>query len=91
MVYFIGVGLMADESSRIELILENSFDTCVLPQETVCDLGFVVAKPFSEYLLLIISLGFYPLLIEYPAPSARLLRPRGLRVGYARLLRQGPY
>ena len=64
-IYFIGVGLMADERSRIELILENSFDACVLPQESVCDLGFVVAKTFSEYLLLIVALGFYPLFIEY--------------------------
>ena len=32
-VYFIGVGLMADKSSRIELILKNSFDACVLPQD----------------------------------------------------------
>ena len=64
-VYFIGVGLMADESSRIELIFENSFDPCVLPQEAVCDLRFVVAKALSEYLLLIVALGFYPLFIEY--------------------------
>ena len=63
-VYFICVGLMADERSRIELILENSFDACVLPQEAVCDLGFVVAKPFSEYLLLIVALGFYSLGVE---------------------------
>ena len=64
-IYFICVGLMADESSRIELILQNSFDACVLPQEAMCDLRFVASKPFSEYLLLIISLGFYPLFIEY--------------------------
>ena len=30
-VYFIGVGLMADKSSRVELILENSLDSCILP------------------------------------------------------------
>ena len=68
-IYFICVGLMADESSRIELILENSFDTCVLPKEAVRDLGFVVAKALSEYLLLIVALGFYPLFIEYIGDS----------------------
>ena len=64
---------MADESSRIELILQNSFDTCVLPQEAMCDLGFVVAKALSEYLLLIVALGFYPLLIEYQGKISWLL------------------
>ena len=64
-IYFICVGLMADESSRIELILQNSFDACVLPQEAMCDLGFVVAKALSEYLLLIVALGFYPLPIQH--------------------------
>ena len=68
-IYFIGVGLMADERSRIELILQNSFDACVLPQEAMCDLGFVVAKALSEYLLLIVALGFYPLFIEYIGDS----------------------
>ena len=68
-IYLIGVGFMTDESSRVELILENSFDPCVLPQEAVCDLRFVVSKPLSEYLLLIISLGFYPLLVKHIGDS----------------------
>ena len=68
-IYFICVGLMADESSRIELILQNTFDAGVLPQEAMCDLGFVVTKPFSEYLLLIVALGFYPLPIQHIGDS----------------------
>ena len=63
-IYFVGVGFMADKCSCVELILKHSLDACVFPKVAVGNLGFVVAKLFAKCLFLIVALGFYSLGVE---------------------------
>ena len=57
-IYFVGVGFMADKGSCVELILKHSLDACAFPKVAVGNLGFVVAKLFAKCLLLLVSRAY---------------------------------
>ena len=63
-IYFVGVGFMADKGSCVELILKHSLDACVFPKIAVGNFGFVVSELLAKRLLLIVALGLDPLGVE---------------------------
>ena len=61
---FVGIGFMADKSSRVELVLKHSLDTRIFPKVAMGNFGFVAPKLFAKGLFLIVPLGFDSLCIE---------------------------
>lgn len=54
MIDLAGVGSVADESSAVKFILQNTLNSRVLPQEAVCDFRLVISELLSEKLLLVV-------------------------------------
>ena len=65
MIDLAGVGSVADESSAVKFILQNTLNSRVLPQEAVCDFRLVISELLSEELLLVIALRLDALGVEY--------------------------